>query len=94
MVSSAAESPATPGKALELESGAGRSVGADPVRRLVHVALALYLTPVIAVVCLIGGVSILVGKATRVAERLATGPGDEGLGSSFRDDRERTRVDH
>ena len=93
MVSSP-ESPATPGEALELQPDAGRAVGADPVRRLVHVALALYLTPVIAVVCLIGGVSILVGKATRVAERLATRPGDEGLGSDFRDDRGRTRVGH
>jgi hypothetical protein len=43
----------------------------DRLRQVVHVALALYLTPVVAIVCVIGGISIVVGKATRAAERHA-----------------------
>jgi len=103
-----AESPATPGEATESEDEPGRAVVADPARRLVHVALALYLTPVIVIVCLIGGASIVFGKATRVAERLAFRPprrdkdghrlaarsGGEEIGRRSRDDRERTRVGH
>ena len=101
-----AESPATPDQATESEDDPERAVVADPARRFVHVALALYLTPVILVVCLIGGASIMFGKATRVAERLAFRPphrdknghreatrsGVEEIERSFRDDRGRTRV--
>jgi len=42
----------------------------DPVRLVVHAALALYLSPVILVVCLIGGTSVLAGAAARVARKL------------------------
>ena len=100
-----AERPVSPHEATELEIDPGRAAEADPSRRFVHVALALYLTPVILVVCLIGGVSILFGKATRAVERLAirppqrdkdgqwpaVGSGPEG-GRRLGDDRERARV--
>ena len=46
---------------------------ADPVRCLIHITLALYLTPVVLVVCLIGGVSIVVEKAARSVGRLTFG---------------------
>jgi hypothetical protein len=46
----------------------------DPLRRVIHVALAIYLTPVIAIVCAIGGVSILFNKASLLARRFAIGP--------------------
>jgi hypothetical protein len=103
-----AESSVTSDEAAEPEVDAGRGVEPDPVRRVVHVALALYLTPVILVVCLIGGVSIMFGKASRIAERLAFRPchrdkdghllvaraDGKGIGPRFRDDRERTRISH
>jgi hypothetical protein len=43
----------------------------DPLRRVVHVALAIYLMPVVAIVCAIGGVAIVIDQATRLATRLA-----------------------
>ena len=50
--------------------------GGDPLCRVVHVALAIYLLPVVAIVCLIGGASIVIGSASRVVARLASvGPG-------------------
>ena len=85
-----------------------RTDGSDPVLRLVRIALALYLSPVVLVVCLIGGASIVLSKAVRAAERLAswpthrvryghlllTRPGDAWPGPRFRGDRERTHVGH
>lgn len=50
------------------------TVEPDPLRRLVQVALVIYLMPVIAVVLAIGGASILVGGATRVARKFASSP--------------------
>lgn len=44
---------------------------ADPLCRVVHVALALYLLPVVAVVCAIGGASIVLNKAAGLVSRLA-----------------------
>jgi hypothetical protein len=41
----------------------------DPLRRVVHVALAIYLMPVVAIVCAIGGVAIVIDQATRLAAR-------------------------
>jgi hypothetical protein len=43
----------------------------DPVRIVVHTALALYLSPVILVVCLVGGTSILATQAARITRRVA-----------------------
>jgi hypothetical protein len=43
----------------------------DPVRFMVHAALALYLLPVILVVCLVGGTSILAGEAVKITRRVA-----------------------
>jgi hypothetical protein len=102
------ESSATSDVAAEPEVDAGRTIEVDPIRRLVHVALVLYLTPVILVVCLIGGVSIMFGKASKIAERLAFRPSQRDkhdhllvarmdgkeIGPRFRDDRERTHISH
>jgi hypothetical protein len=102
------ESSVTSDEDTELEVESGRAVEADPLRRAVHVALALYLTPVVALVCLIGGVSILFGRANKVAERLAfrpprrdgdgplpaARPGGQETGPRLRDDRGRTRIGH
>jgi hypothetical protein len=44
---------------------------ADPLRRVVHIALAIYLMPVVAIVCAIGGASILFDRATKLAARIA-----------------------
>ena len=102
------ESSATSDVAAEPEVDAGRTIEVDPIRRLVHVALVLYLTPVILVVCLIGGVSIMFGKAGKFAERLAFRPSPRDkhdhllvartdgkeIGPRFRDDRERTHISH
>ncbi len=41
----------------------------DSLQRVVQIALAVYLMPVIAVVCAIGGASLLFDQATRVAGR-------------------------
>jgi hypothetical protein len=43
---------------------------ANPLGRVVQVALAIYLMPVIAIVCAIGGASIAIGEASRFASRL------------------------
>jgi hypothetical protein len=43
----------------------------DPVRFMVHAALALYLSPVILLVCLVGVTSILAGEAVKIARRMA-----------------------
>ncbi len=68
--------------------GSGR---VDPVRVVVQAALAVYLIPVVLVVCLIGVASIAIGASARLAGRLvprrgvgrATGPrlADVGRGS-------------
>lgn len=42
----------------------------DPVRAVVHVMLAIYLSPVILVVCLIGVTSILADRAGRIVGTL------------------------
>jgi hypothetical protein len=47
----------------------------DPVRLMVHAALALYLSPVILVVCLIGGTSVLAGGAAKIARKFVDRPG-------------------
>ena len=47
------------------------SVQADPVRIVVQAALALYLMPVVAIVCLIGGTSILAAGTIRMIGQLA-----------------------
>jgi hypothetical protein len=47
----------------------------DPLRQIIHAALAIYLLPVVAIVCAIGGASIVFDKATRLAGRLRIKPG-------------------
>ena len=44
------------------EPGNGPIDAGGPVRAVVHVILAIYLSPVILVVCLIGATSILAGR--------------------------------
>ena len=103
-----AGSSVTPDEDTDWEGDEGRPAGAAPVLRLVQVALALYLSPVVFVVCLIGGASIVLSKASRAVERLSTWPthrdkyghllltrpGDDRPGPRFRGDRERTHVGH
>jgi hypothetical protein len=43
----------------------------DPIRVLVQAMLALYLSPVIALVCLIGGVSVLASQSVKLSGRIA-----------------------
>ena len=43
----------------------------DPLRRAVHVALAIYLMPVVVIVCAIGGISIVFDQASKLAARFA-----------------------
>jgi hypothetical protein len=52
------------------ESDGPERGGADPLRHAVQVALAIYLLPVIAIVCAIGGASIVLDRASRLATRL------------------------
>ena len=84
MIPIAESSPLT-GGSTELEGPLEpiRSCPADPVHHFVQVALAVYLTPVILVVCLIGGVGIAVGKGTRMVRRLGFRPPPGGQGQSF-----------
>jgi hypothetical protein len=42
----------------------------DPVRAVVHLMLAIYLSPVILVVCLIGATAILADRAGRIVTKL------------------------
>jgi hypothetical protein len=63
------DDPVPKGQAPEPE--AIRQAQADPVRIVVQAALALYLMPVVLVVCLIGGTSLLAGGAARFAGQLA-----------------------
>jgi hypothetical protein len=54
------------------ESAGPESTGADPgdpLRRAVHVALAIYLMPVVVIVCAIGGISIVFDRASKLAAR-------------------------
>ena len=44
----------------------------DPLHHAVHVTLAIYLMPVIAIVCAIGCASILFDRASRLATRLGS----------------------
>jgi hypothetical protein len=44
----------------------------DPLQRVVQVSLAIYLMPVVVVVCAIGGASIVLGAAGRLAARLTS----------------------
>ena len=90
------------------ESPGSEGDGGDPLRRAVHIALAIYLMPVFAIVCAIGGVSIVIERASRLASRLAAvgrrGPGPRPLSVARSDEtgwrpstyqeRRRTRVEH
>jgi hypothetical protein len=78
----------------------------DPLRHVIHIALAIYLMPVVAIVCAIGGASIVIDKATQLAGRFTiksgldfkTGPSRsrqssrDGVGSPNGRDQCRTRV--
>lgn len=46
----------------------------DPVRIAVHMALAIYLSPILMIVALIGGVSLLAGGVARAAAHVAYRP--------------------
>jgi hypothetical protein len=75
-----ADGPVAAGRATD--PGRIRSVRVDPVRVVVHAMLAVYLMPVILIVCLIGVTSILASRAARmVASGLGRrkGPGSTGL---------------
>jgi len=65
------DDPATMGQMPDPETIG--SVQADPIRILVQAALALYLMPLVLVVCLIGGASILVSGAARIASKFILG---------------------
>ena len=54
------------------EVGPGRP---DIVRRLAHLGLALYLSPVLLLVLAIGGIGLAFGVATRAASMIARGKG-------------------
>jgi hypothetical protein len=56
-----------------IDPEAGKWSGRDPLRRVVQVTLAIYLMPVVAVVCAIGGASIVLSHAANLASRLVTG---------------------
>jgi hypothetical protein len=62
----------------------------DPLQRVVQVSLAIYLMPVVAIVCAIGGVSIALGAVGRLAGKLTAGghrpawPGPHSVGTSGR----------
>jgi hypothetical protein len=62
---------------IELEESAGpdpsEAVSADPLRRIVQVALAIYLMPVILIVCAIGGTSIAFDRTAKLAARFTRG---------------------
>ena len=82
--------------------------GRDPFRRAAHVALAIYLLPVFAIVYAIGGASIVINRASRLASRLATDgrrgarprplpvvrSGEAEWSPSAYQGRRRTRVEH
>jgi hypothetical protein len=57
--------------ALEDSAGPERTAidGGDPLGHAVRVALTIYLMPVIAIVCVLGGASILIGRASRLVSR-------------------------
>ena len=63
-----ADGPVTTGQAAD--PATRPSVGVDPVRVIVHCMLAVYLLPVILIVCLIGVTSILASKVVKVGDRL------------------------
>ena len=63
-----ADGPVTVGQATD--PATIPSVRVDPVRVGVHGMLAIYLSPVILIVCLIGATSILVSKAARMAAKV------------------------
>jgi hypothetical protein len=44
--------------------------GRDPLQRVVQVSLAIYLMPVVAVVCVIGGASLALGAMGKIATKL------------------------
>ncbi len=58
--------------ALEDSAGSDRAevLGGDRLGHAVRVALAIYLMPVVAIVCVIGGASILVTRASRLVSRI------------------------
>ena len=73
--------PVTAGQATD--PGMTPSVRADPVRVVVHAMLAIYLMPVILIVCLIGVASILASRASRmVANSLRRRNGSGSTGSA------------
>jgi hypothetical protein len=63
-----ADGPVTAGQAAD--PATIPSVGVDPVRVVVHGMLAIYLLPVILIVCLIGVTSILASKVARMAVKV------------------------
>ncbi len=65
------DDPVTFGK--KSNPGASRPEQVDPIRLAVHVSLAIYLMPVVAIVCMIGGVSILAGGAAKIARQSVLG---------------------
>ena len=67
-----------------LNTNTGRTDRCDPIRLAVQVSLTLYLMPVILLVCMIGGVSILASKAGSLA--------GQAFGANREEDRERPRL--
>ena len=63
-----ADGPVTAGQATD--PGRIPSVPVDPVRVVVQAMLAVYLSPVILLVCLIGATSMLGSRATRMVMRV------------------------
>ncbi len=51
----------------------GAKSGRDPVRIFVQAALAIYLSPILLILCLIGGASLLAGGLARIAHRPSQG---------------------
>jgi hypothetical protein len=72
-----ADGPVTEGQATD--PAMTPPIPVDPVRFTVHLMFAIYLAPVILIVCLIGATSVLASRATRMAlkvgQRLTRGNG-------------------
>jgi hypothetical protein len=63
-----ADGPDTAGRAVD--PATIPSVGVDRVRVVVHGMLAIYLLPVVLIVCLIGATSIMGSKVARTAAKV------------------------
>jgi hypothetical protein len=80
-----ADGPVTAGRATD--PGMAPSVRVDPVRVVVHAMLAIYLMPVILIVCLIGTTSMLAGRTTRiVVDKLGRKGGSRPIGLACLDE--------